>query len=470
MWAGFDDGGADTMTRCEVFSKKNVSVFSDFDMSLLVFVLRGLQVIVDRGHLHRRRPSTNSAGTRSRGRRSFRNTSCIELHLFFLGLWFCCLSWKRSQGLTSQMPWTPAKDHCHVLKDAILMQQIVMTVKHSVTVKPVVRMVEFFVGMITWSRRRKPFLASTLLPTELCWISSQTATNRWRSDRSKKEIITDQFVPSTFRSSFYGFEISPFVAFAKFTLPHPSSSFTSFTSSQCFGQVAEYLGDVFDGIRRGSNPSCPKGAISIFLHQFTGWISNQKKHRESLSDSNHLIVIFFSTSLGPFATPRHVRLLQGSAAWPNRLWPSGQRRRGADVDRQAFGSRTAKIVTFVAFHLLRCFASLLRSLSCGLQILVLSSLRRHQCQCWADYLFSFPSFHLEVQLCITMPTMCDSRAPWSSTWLDWKPTSACLCARSWNRPHVSETRRTRRKTSQRNVRSAGEFEDVGVSRCVKRFP
>jgi len=147
-------------------------------MSLLVFVLRGLQVVVDRGHLHRRRPSTNSAGTRSRGRSSFRNTSCIELHLFFLRLWFCCLSWKRSQGLTSQMPWTPAKDHCHVLKDAILMQQIAMTVKHSVTVKPVVRMVEFFVGMITWSRRRKPFLASTLLPTELCWISSQTATNR----------------------------------------------------------------------------------------------------------------------------------------------------------------------------------------------------------------------------------------------------------------------------------------------------
>lgn len=178
MWAGFDDGGADMMTRCEVFFEKNVSVFSDFDMSLLVFVLRGLQVVVDRGHLHRRRPSTNSAGTRSRGRSSFRNTSCIELHLFFLRLWFCCLSWKRSQGLTSQMPWTPAKDHCHVLKDAILMQQIAMTVKHSVTVKPVVRMVEFFVGMITWSRRRKPFLASTLLPTELCWISSQTATNR----------------------------------------------------------------------------------------------------------------------------------------------------------------------------------------------------------------------------------------------------------------------------------------------------
>ena len=98
MWAGFDDGGADTMTRCEVFFEKNVSVFSDFDMSLLVFVLRGLQVVVDRGHLHRRRPSTNSAGTRSRGRSSFRNTRCIELHLFFWGCGSAACLGKEAKG------------------------------------------------------------------------------------------------------------------------------------------------------------------------------------------------------------------------------------------------------------------------------------------------------------------------------------------------------------------------------------
>ena len=202
-------------------------------------------------------------------------------------------------------------------------------------------MVEIFVGMITWSRRRKPFLASTLLPTELCWISSQTATNRWRSDRSKKK---SSQINSTFRSSFYGLRshhLSPSLPSSPFLVLHVLHAIPVFWSG---GRVlGRCLRRHSRGVQSFLSQKEPFQYFCIILRD-----ESDESWKKTENLSNQLITFFwndvhiwFFATLGPFAwMPRHVRFLQGSAAWPNRLWPSGQRRRGAvDVDK-AFGSQT----------------------------------------------------------------------------------------------------------------------------------
>ena len=78
---------------------------------------------------------------------------------------------------------------------------------------------------------------------------------------------------------------------------HPSSSFTSFTPSQCFGQVAEYLGDVFDGIRGESNPSCPKRSHFNISASFYGMnqMNHERKQRISLTNSSLLFETMFTS-------------------------------------------------------------------------------------------------------------------------------------------------------------------------------
>ena len=121
-WAGFDDGGADT---------GHTDLSEGTCRCSTCHVLRGLQVVVDRGHLHRRRPSTNPAGTRSR--KEFLGTSCICLFLK-LELWF---GWKCQfcLGKNPRADITDALDTCERSLPRsqrclpILTQQIIMTVK-----------------------------------------------------------------------------------------------------------------------------------------------------------------------------------------------------------------------------------------------------------------------------------------------------------------------------------------------------
>ena len=62
--------------------------------------------------------------------------------------------------------------------------------------------------------------------------------------------------------------------------------------------------------------------------------------------------------------------------------------------------------------MLRCFASFLRSSSCGLRILVLSSLRRQSQSCWRakNLYFSFHLFHL-FHLEVQLRQLCVTRGP-----------------------------------------------------------